>query len=250
MICDRHRGIGSDGILFGPLFDDKRIRLRIFNPDGSEAEKSGNGIRIFARYLIEAGYVKERRFELITAGGAVTVEALDENASLIKVDMGKVSFSSSDIPAAGPVREVVDEELIVQGELYRATCLSIGNPHCAIPVGDPTSALARRIGPYVERHPMFPKRINMQLVEVIDRNAIRIEIWERGAGYTTASGSSSCAAASAMFRLGRVGRNVAVHMPGGVIDIVIREDGNVLMTGEVSGVMSGRFHEDLRERLA
>lgn len=96
---------------------------------------------------------------------------------------------------------------------------------------------------------MFPKRINMQLVEVIDRNAIRIEIWERGAGYTTASGSSSCAAASAMFRLGRVDRNVAVHMPGGVIEITIREDGHILMTGEVAGIMSGRFHDDLRERL-
>jgi diaminopimelate epimerase len=249
MICDRNRGVGSDGILFGPIVENDKTGLRIFNPDGSEAEKSGNGIRIFSKYLIDAGYAAESRFELTTRGGPVSVEILDEKANRISVDMGTVTFRSIDIPVIGPERDVVDEDLEVQGNRYRVTCLSIGNPHCIIPVPEPTRDMAVRLGPYVERHQRFPNRINMQLVQVIDRNAIRIEIWERGAGYTAASGSSSCAAASAMFRLGKVDRKVAVRMPGGVIDILIREDGHVLMTGEVAGVMSGWFHDDLREKL-
>lgn len=263
MICDRHRGVGSDGILFGPTTENNKTGLRIFNPDGSEAEKSGNGVRIFSKYLIDAGYVKNGRFALQTLGGEVFVEIVDEKANRISVDMGTVTFKSTDIPVVGPEREVVDEEMIIQGEPYRMTCLSIGNPHCVIAIENPTREhphsrsalvsawhkLAIKLGPYVERHQMFPKRINVQLVQVIDRNAIKIEIWERGAGYTAASGSSSCAAASAMFRLGRVDRKVAVHMPGGVIDILIREDGHVLMTGAVAGVMSGKFHSELRDHL-
>ncbi len=249
MICDRHTGVGSDGILLGPLVENGETGLRIFNPDGSEAEKSGNGIRIFSKYLIDTGYAAERRFELNTRGGLVSVEILDQSGNRISVDMGTVTFKSTGIPVAGPERDVVDEELTIRGESYRMTCLSIGNPHCVIPVSEPSRELAIRIGPCVERHGMFPNRINLQLVQVIDRNAVRIEIWERGAGYTTASGSRSCAAASAMFRLGRVDRNVAVNMPGGVIDILIREDGHVLMTGEVAGVMSGKFHPDLRNHL-
>ncbi len=249
MICDRHRGVGSDGILYGPLVENNITGLRIFNPDGSEAEKSGNGIRIFSKYLIDAGYMKKGRFDLKTLGGTVTVEILDERASRISVDMGTVTFRSTDIPVAGPEREVIDEEFTIQNETYRVTCLSLGNPHCMIPIENPTRELAMRIGPIVEQHRMFPKRINMQLAQVISGNAIKIEIWERGVGYTTASGSSSCAAASALFRLGRVDRNVAVHMPGGVIDILIREDNHVLMTGEVSGIMSGKFHPELLDLL-
>ena len=249
LICHRNYGVGSDGILFGPILDDGAIRLRIFNPDGSEAEKSGNGIRIFSRYLVEAGYVKAGRFELMTKGGPVVVEVLDAKASLIKVDMGAVTFQSDLIPVTGAVRDVVDEPLELDGETYRVTCLSIGNPHCVIPVEKVSKELAVKLGPLVEIHALFPNRINMQLLEVIDLNTIRIEIWERGAGYTLASGSSSCAAASAAFRLGQVDRNVLVRMPGGSIDINIRDDGHVLMTGGVAGVMHGAFHGDLRDKL-
>ncbi len=250
LICNRHTGVGSDGVLFGPLFDSGTVRLRIFNPDGSEAEKSGNGIRIFAKYLIDAGYVKNQRFEIFTEGGLVTVESLNEKANLIKVDMGAVTFVSEKIPAKGPSREVVNEPLDLNGETYQITCLSIGNPHCVIPVERASEELAKKLGPHVETHPLFPNRINMQLLQVLDRNAIRIEIWERGAGYTTASGSSSCAAASAAYKLGLVDQNVTVQMPGGKLDINILDTGHVLMTGSVSGVMQGNFLSDFREKLS
>ncbi len=249
LICHRNFGIGSDGILYGPIFEGGDTRLRIFNPDGSEAEKSGNGIRIFSKYLVDAGYRKPGRFELMTQGGLVSVEVLDEQAHFIRVDMGVVTFRSDKITVNGAAREVVDEPLEIDGNTYRMTCLSIGNPHCVIPVETISPELAKKLGPMVENHAMFPNRINMQLLKVLDPNTIQIEIWERGAGYTSASGSSSCAAASAAFRMGMVDRRVSVHMPGGVIDIDIREDEHVLMTGGVSGIMRGEFMNDFLKKI-
>jgi diaminopimelate epimerase len=243
LLCDRHYGVGSDGILFGPFIEDSVMRLRILNPDGSEAEKSGNGIRIFSKYLFDAGYVKTSTFEITTMGGAVSVELMNDTATLIKVDMGTVTFQSDRIPMNGPIREVVNETMMIDGDSYAVTCLSIGNPHCVIPVDEPSKALALKIGPLVENNAAFPNRINMQLLKVIDRNNIRIEIWERGAGYTMASGSSSCAAASAAYKMGLVDSAIKVHMPGGVIDIEIK-DGHVFMTGPVSGIFKGTFLDD------
>jgi len=248
LLCDRHYGVGSDGILSGPFIEDNVIRLRIFNPEGSEAEKSGNGIRIFSKYLFDAGYVKTRSFEIATLGGAVNIELMDDTATLIKVDMGTVTFQSDRIPVKGPVREVVNEKMVVDGDSFAVTCLSIGNPHCVIPVREPSRKLALRLGPLIENSAAFPNRINMQLMKVIDRNNIGIEIWERGAGYTMASGSSSCAAASAAYKMGMVDSTIKVHMPGGVIDIEIR-DGHVLMTGPVSGVSRGTFLADFAHRI-
>lgn len=247
LICHRNLGVGSDGILYGPLGLPAEIRLRIFNPDGSEAEKSGNGIRIFSRYLVESGYVDQKRFTLQTLGGAVQVEILRPDGSLIKVDMGTVTFCSSEIPVAGAVRDVINERLPIGDAGYKVTCLSIGNPHCVIPLAEISRELALRIGPQVENHPLFPNRINMQLLKVIDRRNIQIEIWERGAGYTLASGSSSCAAACAAHRLGLVDRQISVHCPGGAIEIEIAADGRVHMTGPVSSVARGAFSAEFAE---
>ena len=249
LVCDRHFGVGSDGILFGPILEGGRIRLRIFNPDGSEAEKSGNGIRIFSRYLVEAGYVKEKTFTLLTLGDEVRVEVLDETASMIKVDMGTVTFRSDEIPVAGPSREVVDEPLAVGDRVFRVTCASVGNPHCVIPLPEISAELAREYGPRIENHPLFPHRINVQFLKVLDRKNIQIEIWERGAGYTLASGSSSSAAACAAYRLGLVEPELTVHMPGGEIGIAIAPDGHVHMTGPVAGVARGEFAEEMRRRI-
>ncbi len=250
LICHRHLGLGSDGILYGPIPDAERFTLRILNPDGSEAEKSGNGIRIFSRYLVEAGYVSEKAFTLHTLGGAVPVEVLNEDAGLIKADMGSVTFESSKIPVRGESREVVDETLHVGNISHKVTCLSIGNPHCVIPLNKISEEYARMIGPRIEKHPMFPNRINMQLLRVVDRDTIEIEIWERGAGYTLASGSSSCAAASAAYRLGMVDNRITVHMPGGTIDIEIDENNHVHMTGPVSSVAEGNFSGELWNKLS
>lgn len=247
LICDRNFGIGSDGILYGPIFEEDSIKLRIFNPDGSEAEKSGNGIRIFSKYLVDAQYVSDKKFILDTLGGRVFVELLDELGELIKVDMGSVTFQSEIIPVGGLSREVVNENLEIEGEVYQITCLSIGNPHCVIPIDLFSKETALKLGPSIENHSMFPNKINMQLLKVIDRNNIQIEIWERGAGYTMASGSSSCAAASAAYKLGLVDNEIKVHMPGGEIDIVIYTDGHIHMTGTVSSVAKGEFSNSFRK---
>jgi diaminopimelate epimerase len=248
-ICHRNFGIGSDGILYGPIFEHGAIGVRIFNPDGSEAEKSGNGVRIFARYLVDSSYVTSNNFILQTAGGKVVVELLKQDASLLKVDMGCVTFNSDLIPVSGTVREVVAEFLEINNTLFTVTCLSIGNPHCVIPLEHISKELAIALGPIVENYKIFPKRINMQLLQVLDRNNIQIEIWERGAGYTLASGSSSCAAACAAYKLGLVDNSVTVHMPGGDIDIEIKADGHVYMTGAVSGVAKGEFCSEMWEQL-
>ncbi len=249
-ICHRNYGIGSDGILYGPVFENGMIHLRIFNPDGSEAEKSGNGIRIFARYLWDEGYQKSDQFTIQTLGGIVRISRLDLNTELIKVTMGKVTFQSDLIPVNGPSREVVNEKLeLSSGSQYQVTCLSIGNPHCVIPLQRISKELTQEIGPLIENHSLFPNRINMQLLKVIDRNTVQIEIWERGAGYTLASGSSSCAAASAANRLGLVDERVKVLMPGGELTVEINPDGMVDLNGPVTKVAVGNFSAEFRALL-
>ncbi|MDF2573010.1 MAG: dapF 1 [Sporomusa sp.] len=249
LICHRNFGIGSDGILFGPLFQGESIHLRILNPDGSEAEKSGNGVRIFSRYLVDEGYITEKQFSLGTVGGKVFVELLDDKANQIRIDMGTVTFQSTSIPVTGPKREVLKEELVVQGKCLSTSCVSIGNPHCVVLCDEPSREIAVELGPTIENHRWFPNRINVQFLKVIDRNNIQIEIWERGAGYTLASGSSSCAAASVAYRLGLVDNEIDVHMPGGIIKVDIQKDGHVFMTGSVNQVGKGFFSEELWGRI-
>ncbi|NJD04825.1 MAG: diaminopimelate epimerase [Ruminiclostridium sp.] len=248
-ICDRNFGVGSDGILYGPEFMDGRISLRIFNPDGSEAEKSGNGIRIFARYLKGHGYVESSEFDIITKGGIVHIFVLDSENSRIKVDMGTASFMSSDIPVRGVKREVVRERIVVRGQEIQCTCLTIGNPHCVVEMLEISKESAKGLGPLLENNELFPARINVQFLKVIDRNNIRIEIWERGAGYTLASGSSSCAAASAAFKLGLADRCIKVHMHGGAIEVEIGENGHILMTGSVDVVFEGELSSQFEKSL-
>lgn len=236
LICDRNFGAGSDGILYGPVYVDGRPSVRIFNPDGGEAEKSGNGVRIFSKYLRDAGYMHAQRFLLHTLGGDVEVEYLSDTGERMKVQMGKTTCFSAAVPVTGPDREVVDEPMTFDGREYRATCVNIGNPHCVIPMPQISREMACALGPHVESAPQFPKRINVQIMQVLDRQNIRIEIYERGAGYTLASGSSSCAAATAAYRLGLVDPQLTVHMPGGDLQIEIRPDSTVYMTGAVQRV--------------
>jgi diaminopimelate epimerase len=248
LICDRHYGIGSDGILYGPLFKNGIISVRIFNPDGSEAEKSGNGVRIFSSYLFEKGYVKEKMFYFLTKGGRVDIEILDDHGRSIRVNMGEYTFDSDKIPVAGRPRRVINEEIEISGVTYHMTCVSLGNPHCVVPVERATERLARKLGPRIESHPLFPNRINVQLLEAADRNTIKIQIWERGTGYTLASGSSSCAAALAAHKLGIVGNNVNVKMPGGLLLISI-DDRYVHLTGPVAKISEGNFSAEFIEEI-
>ena len=245
LICHRHYGVGSDGVLFGPLETaEADFALRIFNPDGSEAEKSGNGLRIFARYLWDKGYVGTERFSVKTPGGVVSAQVHDEGRR-VTIQMGQVSFESSRIPVAGPPREVLNEEMVVQGRVLTFCAATIGNPHCVVPCDEISEELARALGPHIETDPRFPNRTNVQFMKVLDRGNLRLEIWERGAGYTLASGSSASAAAAVAHRLGRCDERVRVHMPGGAVEIEIGPDYAVTMTGPVTRVADGELAQDI-----
>jgi diaminopimelate epimerase len=245
VICHRNFGVGSDGILWGPLPSTQaRFGLRIFNPDGSEAEKSGNGLRIFSRYLWDAKLADAPVFTIETPGGVVESEIKD-NGALITVEMGRVSFTSSKIPHIGPEREVLNESITALDRTFTYCSATIGNPHCVLPLTEITAELAHRYGPHLETHPNFPRKTNVQFLQVLDRANIRIEIWERGAGYTLASGSSSSAAAAVARRLGLVDANVTVHMPGGRIGIRIADDYAIRMTGTVNQVADGLMRPEL-----
>ena len=239
VICHRNFGVGSDGILWGPLPTTKaQFGLRIFNPDGSEAEKSGNGIRIFSRYLWDAKLATAPVFTIETPGGVVESE-IKQNGALITVEMGKVSFVSTKIPHVGSEREVINEQITVLDRTFTYCSATIGNPHCVLPLPEVTPELAHRYGPHLETHANFPRKTNVQFLQVLDRANIRIEIWERGAGYTLASGSSSSAAAAVAHKLGLVDGDVTVHMPGGQIGIIIGPDFAIRMTGTVNQVAEG-----------
>ena len=238
LICDRHRGVGSDGILLVSPGGGADFGLRIFNPDGSEAEKSGNGVRIFAKFLREHGYTDEDRFTLDTPGGRVTcaLEHEDGRVARVTVDMGKPRFDALD-------------SIEVDGRRLEVTSVSMGNPHCVVIVPDLTKIDVHALGPKIERHPAFPKRTNVQFAEIVSRSEVRILIWERGAGYTLASGSSSCAVAAACQRKGLTDRDVTVSMPGGQLAITIADDGEIRMRGPVEEICAGDLSPDLLRRL-
>jgi diaminopimelate epimerase len=244
-ICHRNFGVGSDGILLGPLpAKDAKFALRIFNPDGSEAEKSGNGLRIFSRYLWDQKLVCTDEFTIQTAGGVVRSTVLD-GGKAVCVEMGKLSFWSDAIPVTGARREVINEHITVGGRTFTFCAATIGNPHCVLPLPEISAEMARQFGPLIETHANFPNRTNVQFLRVRDRNNIQIEIWERGAGYTLASGSSSSAAAAVAHKLGLCDRSISVHMPGGAIAIEIGDEFAIQMTGPVTKVGEGTISPEM-----
>lgn len=251
LLCDRNYGVGSDGILLLVPSQKADFGLRILNPDGSEAEKSGNGLRIFAKYLYEHGYTGNNKFTIDTLGGIVTAEldVRDGRVPFVTVEMGKAVFTSSLIPVNGDEREVVNEEIRINGEIARFTAVSVGNPHCVVFVDELDEGYTRKMGPLLETHQLFPNRINVQFARVISPERVEILIWERGAGYTLASGSSSCAVAAACVKNGFTAKNVTVSMPGGELDIEIREDWSIRMRGPVEEVASGALSRDILDRL-
>jgi diaminopimelate epimerase len=247
-ICDRHRGLGSDGLLWGPLpgQDGADVSLRLFNPDGGEFEISGNGLRIFCRYLYDCGLVSPEPFTVHTPAGVVRARVLDAGRQ-VTVDMGRVSFHSRDVPVLGPDREVLDEEMVIQGETLRHSAATVGNPHCVVLRQSVSPEEARVLGPHIEREPRFPNRTNVQFMSPLGQDRIQIEIWERGVGYTLASGSSSCAAAAVAHRLGYCGPSITVVMPGGEIQIELQQESGGLraqMTGPVTRVYSAELHPE------
>ena len=236
LLCQRGFGLGADGVLYGPVDINGKMGVHIYNSDGSEAAISGNGVRIFAKYLMDHEYVKEQKFSIETLSGPIEVECLSNRATEFRVNMGKASFISREIPVTGEIREVINETFTFNDKDYKATCLTVGNPHCIIFTDKVTEEMVRELGPYVENADEFPERMNLQICHQIDTGNLDIEIWERGSGYTKASGTGSCAAAVAAYRLGLTESRVNVNQPGGMIQIDIQEDGTVYMTGSVGYV--------------
>jgi diaminopimelate epimerase len=237
VLCDRFRGLGSDGLL---AFDPKAMTVRIFNPDGSEAQKSGNGLRITAAHaVLEHGAGDE--FELRTADRANPVRILARNGAEIvcELDIGRPSFRAADLPArfdGEPTRVHLD----TSAGRVEAMLVSVGNPHCVV-FGEPvTKERCLELGPLLENHSAFPERTNVQLFEVIDRARARVEIWERGAGYTLASGTSASAVAAACMRAGLVDDRVTIQMPGGDLEIQRAKSGNLVQSGPARRVYRAR----------
>lgn len=247
-VCSRTYGVGADGILLGPLAGRTGFGLRIFNPDGSEAEKSGNGLRIFAWYLYEQGLAGREEIRISLNGETAEAFVEDPVRRVIRVDMGEPVFDARVQGLRTEEPEIVDREVRVRGHALRITCVSMGNPHCVVLRDAANPEEARTLGPLIEAEPLFPNRTNVQFLEILGRSEIRIEIWERGAGYTLASGSSACAAASAARRLGLAGDEVTVRMPGGSLDVRFR-GGRAYLTGPVEPVFEGRFRASLRTTL-
>lgn len=256
LICNRNWGVGSDGILALAPSKKADFGLRIFNPDGSEAEKSGNGLRIFARYLHATGKTKKTHFTVDTKGGLVTIDLhVDRHgdASSVTVAMGRATFEPAALPCTLDAGELIQQPIEAAGRPLLFTGVSVGNPHCVVfrKAGESWSReelLA--IGPALEHHALFPKRTNVQLAVPTGPKEIFILIWERGAGETQASGSSSCAAASAAVKLGLVNSPVTVKMPGGTLNIEVAKDFSLTMKGPVAevarGTLSPSFVRSLR----
>jgi diaminopimelate epimerase len=254
-LCDRHAGIGGDGVLALAPSRVAHFGVRIFNPDGSQAEKSGNGLRIFTRYLHATGRTRRRRLTVETRGGVVEI-ALDPGArggaQRVTVAMGRASFRPADLPCAIAAPELVHQPIRTGGRVLRFTGVSIGNPHCVVfrPAGRPwTSRDLERLGPRLETHRAFPRRVNVQLAVATGPHALSVRVWERGAGATSASGSSACAAACAAIRLGLAASPVTVRMPGGSLRVEVSADWDVTLSGPVAEVARGELSADFVREL-
>jgi diaminopimelate epimerase len=251
-LCNIHFGIGSDGIVMKVPSAKADFGFRVYNPDGSEAEKSGNGLRILCKFLYDYGCAKSRQFSVETLTDIVYADIVKEEkgkAVLIKVEMGKAIFTSRDIPVDSDEPEFIAQKIKAGDREFEVNCVSVGNPHCVIIREDLDEKEIRKYGPLLENHPLFPNRINVQFAKVLTDHDAQILIWERGAGYTLASGSSSCAASSILVKRGLVKGDLTMHMQGGTLRIQIDNEWNIRMTGEVREIAKGVLGNELLEDL-
>lgn len=243
-VCDRHFGIGADGLVSALPSKIADFRMRIFNSDGSEAEMCGNVTRCFARYVYESGLTKKTELSIETLAGIIKPKLLFEKGkvSAIRVDMGEPKLKRGLIPMAGdPEAKAVDELLTVGDASYRFTGINMGNPHCVIFMDEVEDLDLKAVGQPIEVHPMFPRKTNVEFVKVIDRQTLRMRVWERGAGITLACGTGTCATAVAAVLNGKTGRTVTVHLDGGDLLIEWGEDNHVYKTGPAIEVFRGEY---------
>lgn len=237
-LCDRRFGVGADQMLLLEPSRTADFRMRIFNPDGSEVEQCGNGIRCLARYVWTRGLSRKPTLEIETGGGVVRPRRM---GSFVEVDMGEPVLEGRRIPVRGS-GPILNRELMVRGRVFRVTCVSMGNPHCVIFSKPNGEDLVGAFGPLIERHPFFPRRTNVEFVWVRGRGRIQVGVWERGAGRTLSCGTGACASVVASVLNGRTGRVCKVILPGGELDVRWDDRTNrVFMKGPAEEVYTGRI---------
>jgi diaminopimelate epimerase len=249
-LSDRHFGIGSDGLI---LVEPSRVadfKMRIFNSDGSEAEMCGNGVRLFAKFVYERGYTRQRDLEIETLAGIIRPRLRISGGEVtdVRVDMGEPRLRRSDIPMKGPDQDrVVAERIRVLGQRYEVTAVSMGNPHCVLFVGDVDKARVGEIGPAIERHDLFPKRTNVEFAQIVGDGQIKMRVWERGAGETLACGTGASAVVVASALNGLSARKATVHLRGGDLKVHWnQEDNHVFIEGPAEEVCTGETRLDER----
>jgi len=243
-ICDRHFGVGADGLVIIETSERADARMRIFNPDGSEAEMCGNAIRCFAKYLFERGIVSKKRMVIETLAGLIVpeLELRGGEVASVKVDMGEPRFKPSEIPVDIKGERIIGYPLVVEEKEFLITCVSMGNPHCVIFTDDVENIPIEVWGPKISEHPLFPRKTNVEFVQVNDPCHVVMRVWERGAGETLACGTGACASAVAAIINGKCHRKIKVSLLGG--DLLVEwndKDNHVYMTGPAEEVFTGKI---------
>ena len=239
-LCDRHFGIGADGVIYVQSSTKAATRMRIFNADGSEPEMCGNGIRCFARYLLTGDkFFSDDDLTVETGAGILTVSM---KYDLITVDMGEPIFNADKIPVDGfGSQKLVGEPIEVDGTRYKMTCVSMGNPHCVVFVDDIAKVDLEHVGPKFETHKIFPRKTNTEFVQVIGKDKLRMRVWERGSGITLACGTGACASLVAAVLNERAKKCAEVKLDGGALKIEWKDDGRIFMTGPAEFVFEGEI---------
>lgn len=241
-LCDRHKGIGADGLILVEPSDSAPVFMNYYNSDGSIAQMCGNGTRCLAKFVTDQGIVNKREFDVMTRKGRVGIDMIDERPekSIVRVDMGPVNFKASSLPVLTGKEELMGEDLLWNGKHYQYGCASMGNPHMVIVTDDFNNTPIETIGPLYESHPMFPEKCNISFAQVIDKEHIRMDTWERGDGRTLACGTGTCASVAVLNRLGLVGRHVEATLSGGVLKVDLEAD-TTYMTGPAEPVFTGEI---------
>jgi len=243
-VCNRNFGIGGDGLMAVLPSNKADFRMRIINSDGSEPEMCGNGIRCFAKYVYDKGLTTKEDLTVETLAGIIKPKLILENGQvkLVRVDMGEPRLLREEIPAQGePGSKIINDTLTVRDENFQITCVSMGNPHCIIFTNDADN-LVNKYGPLVENHSFFPRKTNVEFVEVLNNREVKMRVWERGAGITLACGTGACATTVACVLNTKTDRKVMVHLLGGDLEIEWSAENNrIYMTGPAEIVFDGKL---------
>ncbi|MBQ6887722.1 MAG: diaminopimelate epimerase [Lachnospiraceae bacterium] len=241
-LSDRHFGIGGDGVIFINPSEEAEFEMEMYNADGSRSEMCGNGIRCVGKFVYDKGLTDKTEISVISAGKVkyLTLHTENGKVSTVRVNMGEPEFVAENVPVISSNEQVVDEDIEVNGQTYKMTCVSMGNPHAVVFINDTDKLEIEKIGPYFENHERFPRRTNTEFVQVVDRNYVKMRVWERGTGETLACGTGCCATAAACVLNGLTENKVTVEVLGGKILIEWnREENLIFMTGPAETIFEG-----------